>query len=291
MNLTSHHSTFEYRDRPAFKKVECVINPLHEYLYQVGARGGKLLKFNCPHPYISVHSEDVSGVSLSGYPLETWIAKWQAAILSQGGLVFPTGFVNNHRESLISLYLLNSCLCVAESKSRGLWAYSFVTKSPAVLKEHEFHMAPAYRQKWFNRFADQLSTNQKELEGGFKTVEVVLAEGGVILAKKTIKADAARYLFPYYVVENYMRGLGRVLARGKVRITYHGTDGLCPPLVTSLATEVVAHWLGVSFAAAEAVKNNEFNAPFSGYISLPDLTQPGQFVSVPVLHIEKLEFQ
>lgn len=290
MDLTPHRSNFEYRDLLANKRMECIDNALHNYLYGMGVRGGKLIRFNCPYPYLSVGAEDVNGISLDGYPLETWLAKWQAVFLAKSGLVLSTGFIGNHLEFLVSSYCLNTSLCVVEYTSGGQWEYSFVTKSPAVLREHEFQMLSAHRQKWYNSFSDRFLTSIKELEGSFSTVSIFSVEGGVSLAKKTIKADSARYLLPYYVVENYSRGLRRVLNRRKVRLTFRGPDGLYPPLVTSLAAEIVAHWLGISLAEAEVAKQAEYYAPFSGYIALPDLMHPGQFVSVPVLHIEKLEF-
>lgn len=291
MDISSHPSCFEYRGIDVFLPGACVNNRLHAYLFRLGQQRKRLYKFNCPHPQPMIGSDDVRGISLDGAPLDTWIAKCQALFLAQGGIQLPAGFVNDHRESLVSSYLLGSSLCVAETKSGGLWEYSFVTKSPEILRAHEDQLAPTDRKKGFDRFSEQLSTSYKELSSGsYATVRLFADVDGVRLSKRTLGVSSSRFIFPYYGVNSFAMRLKNALERQKVRLTYRDTGGLRPPLVTTLDTGVVASWLGTTPTKAEMTKWADWSSSASmGYMSLPDLSHRGQFVSVPILHIEKME--
>lgn len=291
VSLNSHSSCFAYRGRGVFMPGACVSNQLHRYVFEMGNERGRLYKFNCPHPHPMFASEDVGGLSLESYPLDMWIAKWQAMFLSQEGICIPAGFVNNHREFLVSSYLLDSSLCVAETKSGGRWEYSLVTKSPEILVAHEARLAPIDRKRGFDRFAEQLSTSYMELSSGsYATVRLFADVDGIRLSKRTLGTSSSKHLFPYYAVNSFALRFKTSLGRQRVRLTYRDAGGLRPPLVTTLDTGVVAGWLGTSPSEAELAKWADWLNPSSmGYMSLPDLSRRGQFVSVPILHIEKLE--
>lgn len=291
VKLNSHPSSFAYKGAEVFMPGVCVGNQLHGYLMGKGVELDRIFKFNCPHLYPLIASEAVSSLGLNGYPIDSWIAKWQAVFLAKEGIHLPAGFVNDLRESLVSSYLLSSILCVAEVKSGGQWEYLLVTKSPEILMAHESRLTPATRSKGFDRFTQQLSTSYKELSSGsYATVRMFADVDGIVLSKRTLGTSSSRHLFPYYAVNRFALRFKDILSRQKVRLTYRDAEGLCPPLVTTLNTTVVAAWLGTSPSEAELAKWADWSSSASmGYMSLPDLSQRGQFVSVPILHIEKIE--
>ncbi|RXT08832.1 hypothetical protein [Ammoniphilus sp. CFH 90114] len=287
-NIRAKLSYFDYRGRTLYTPALCANNQLHYDLYNKGLLDGSLVTFN-NRPAV-VASADVSGIEMKGKPLDVWIAEVQALILAQRGMPLQHGIADRLRESLVSSYLLNSCLCVAEVKTQQGIEYYLVTKSPAVLSVYQSQLAPVTRKKGFDQFQVQCSNRYDELaKGSFSAVRVIRDVDGVHLKSRTLGSRSARHLLPYYAVNNYAAAVVRYFSKQKVKLVF-SQNGVIQDLITTFNIHTVADWKGVTVAEAQKAVEADWLNPLSlGYLNLPDLSLRGQFVPVPLLHLHEIE--
>ncbi|MFI8711980.1 hypothetical protein [Brevibacillus brevis] len=278
-------SYFDYRGRGFVEHAECANTLLHRDLCNKGYYDNKLVTVNNRPPVFG--STDISGIDWDGAPLDTWMARAQARILSQEGVHIPTGEINRYRESLVSSHLLSSSLCVAEVNTQRGAEYQIVTKSREVLSGLYPALAPSVKKKGLDRYGDRMVTQSEELVRGFKVVRVFSETDGLHLVKSAIRSKSG--LHPYYAVNNYAKAIVHLLSQQKVVLVFD-LDGVVHKIITTLDTGVVAKWMGASVAEAEAAISTDWLCPLSlGYLGMPDLTVPGQFVSVPLLRIHSIK--
>ena len=284
-----HLSQFEYRRGSVSSVALCVENGLHEFLWNRGTQGNtpSLITFNNPPPVVG--KVDVSEIPLDGVPMDTWVVRAQKSFLQEMGVHIAADDIRSLREALTISYLLYSCVCIATSKTQRGTVYVLVTKSPAILSS--LNLAPADRKKGLSGYATQFATSYEEIRSGsFHAVSLFLDIDGVRLGKLKISARSARHLVPYYSADHYASRLVAILSRHKVVLTFRDAEGAQTRLLTTLINEVVADWAITTIAGAEMRKLADWCDPASlGYMSLPDLSKRGRFVSVPILGIEGMQ--
>lgn len=275
---------FDYRGRQCILPAACANTWVHHFLSNKGFHDGSLVTVNNrPEVFRSV---DLSGIAYNNMPLDTAIAHAQSSILSQEGLRLPVGAVDRKREVLVSSFALSSSLCVVQSGEE----YDWVTKSREVLSALFPEMAPEVRKKGLQYYEDRMRTYSEELASGqFKAVRVLPSDAGYRLAKVTLGSRNALHLIPYYSVNNYAAYLKKILTDHKVELVYD-QRGVMYKLITTLNPEVVAKWIGGSYADAESFLLDDWRNPLTfGYFNLPDLLNEGQFVLVPLLQIHRVK--
>ncbi|QSO50156.1 hypothetical protein JZ785_14375 [Alicyclobacillus curvatus] len=227
----------------------------------------------------------MSEISLDGVPVDTWIVRAQKSFLQDMGIHIAGDDIRRLREALISSYLLHSGVCVASSKTQRGASYVLVTKNPVIASS--LQLAPAVRRKGMNAYDTQFAISYEEIRtGSFSAVSLSADLDGVRLGKLKVSARSARDLVPYYSLQNFAASLMNILGRRKVLLTYQDTDGVQKELLTTLINAAVAEWKGTTIEGAESMKIADWRDPASlGYMSLPSLSERGQFVSVPILGI------
>jgi phospholipase C len=81
-----------------------------------------------------------------------------------------------------------------------------------------------------------------------------------------------------------------IFSRNQVLLIFRDEQGADVNLKTTLINDVLAKWLGTSTNDIELSKWIDWSDPASmGYISMPDLSNRGEFVSVPILNIKSLQ--
>jgi hypothetical protein len=281
-------SDLRYHGMPIDPSAVCARNGLHSYLYTTGVRDQVLITFS--PPFRLFQARDVGGMAFSGAPLDTWMARAQAIYLSELDIPLSVETLQRYREALVTSYLLGSSLCVAQKKTDQGLVYDFVTKNRAVLDMHVDRLAPVDRAKGFDRFKRQLEFQLVELaNNAFEAVSLFWDRGVIHLDRYRVGSRSAGYIFPYYAVENYVGRLLEELGARKVRLCYLDAQGQECSLLTTYHTDFVAKWMGSTPSNALMKKWADWRSSTSvGYISLPDLQQPGRFVSVPVLRITQV---
>ncbi|UFJ40393.1 hypothetical protein LOK74_20545 [Brevibacillus humidisoli] len=146
------------------------------------------------------------------------------------------------------------------------------------------------RSKGFDRFKRQLTFQFAELnQNAFDSVRLFWGRDGIQVDRYRVGSRSAGYIFPYYAVENYVGRLLAELEKRTVRLSYLDVQGQECSLVTTYHTATVAKWMGSTPSDAVIKKWADWRSSTSvGYISLPNLQQPGCFVSVPVLRITRV---
>ncbi|MGO4498597.1 hypothetical protein AB4114_22210 [Paenibacillus sp. 2RAB27] len=283
-------SALDYRDKRVNLDVLCHENGCHDLLHCKGLQNNpalNLITFNNPRP--TVGKMDAGGISIDGYPLDILIAKAQAALLGKRGVFIPEGSINKYREPLISSYLLDSSVSVASTVTRQGTAYILVTKSSDIISAVHDRLSTADKKRGMEHFSTQFATTNAELQAGaFNVTKLFVEQDGIHLSKQKLAARSARYLIPYYSVQNYASRLISILSRCKVSLVYRDDEGV-HTIDTSLINEVVAAWRGTTPLGAEVAKWEDWCQPASfGYLSLPRLSNRGEFASVPVVGIEKI---
>lgn len=281
-------SQFDYRSGRVDLNALCIDNGLHRFLMGRASQGKSpaLITFNNPPSVIG--KVDVSEIPLDKMPLDTWIARVQKMLLQELGIHITSDDIRSLRESLVTSYLLHSCVSVASTKTQRGQVYTLVTKNARIVAS--LRLAPNVRKKGLSSFDTQFATSYEELRSGsFKAVTLHSDVDGVRLGKQTISARSARHLVPYYSVEQYAARLLQMLSRNRVILVFRDAEGVQKQLLTTLTDEVVADWAGTTIEGAEYTKFADWCDPASlGYMSLPDLSKPGHFVSVPILGIEAM---
>jgi len=281
-------SDLRYHGMPIDLSAVCAQNGLHNYLYGIGVRDKVLITFL--HPFSLFQARDVGGMAFSGVPLDTWLAKAQAIYLKELGFPLSIETFEQYREALVTLYLLGSSLCIVQKKTDLGLVYDFVTKNRAVLDMHVDRLAPVDRAKGFDRFKRQLSIQSAELaNNAFESVSMHWGGAGIQVDRYRVGSRSAGFVFPYYAVVTYVDHLLKELSARKVRLYYLDALGQECSLLTTYHTEFVAKWMGATPSDALMKKWADWRSSTTvGYISLPDLQQPGRFVSVPVLRITRV---
>lgn len=284
-----HPSYFEYRSGLANISALCMENGLHDFLYRRGTLGNSpwLITFNNSAKVMG--RVDVSEIPLGdGIPMDTWIVKAQKLFLSEMGIHIAADDIRELRESLLVSYFLFSCVCVAATKTRRGTVYTLVTKNPLIVSA--LRLAPADKKKGLKGFDNQFSLSYEELRtGSFQAVTLFRDADGVRLGKLKVSARSARQLVPYYSVSNYASSVVGILSRYRAVLTFRDHDGVQKQMLTTLINDLVADWSGSSVEGAAYLKLADWLDPASlGYMSLPDLSNRGEFVSVPVLGIEDM---
>lgn len=282
-------SDLRYQGMPIDQSAVCARNGLHSYLYRTGVRDTVLITFS--PPFRLFQARDVGDMAFSGAPLDTWMARAQATFLSELGVPLPVDALQRYRQALVTSYLLGSSLCVVQKKTDQGLVYDFVTKSLAVLDMYVDRLAPADRAKGFDRFKRQLTFQYAEIDNNaFEALKLFWGRDGLLYVDRyRVGSRSSGYIFPFYAVENYVGRLLHELDARKVRLYYLDAQGQECSLVTTYHTGTVAAWMKSHPSDAVMKKwSNWRSNEHLGYISLPDLQQPGQFVLVPVLRITRV---
>jgi hypothetical protein len=282
-------SFFDYRTGKANMRALCIVNGFHESLYKWGQRGHSpsLITFNKPQKVMG--QLDVSEIPLDGVPTDTWIVRVQKLFLRERGIHIAAVHMRELRESLVVSYLLRSCVCFVKYKTQRGTGYTLVTKNPLLVSS--LALAPADIKKGLKGFDTQFGMSYEELRtGSFQAVALSRDVDGVRLGKLKVSARSARHLVPYYSVDNYASRLVDILSRFRVVLTFRDPAGVQKRLLTTLINKVTADWSGSSVESAAYLKWADWNDPTSlGYLSLPNLSKRGEFVSVPILSIEDMK--
>ncbi|MDU4695850.1 MAG: hypothetical protein E6Y08_08540 [Paenibacillus sp.] len=279
-------SDLRYQGMPIDPSAVCARNGLHSYLYHTGVRDQVLITFS--PPFRLFQARDMGDMAFSGAPLDTWIARAQAKYLSELGVPLPADALQRYRQALVTSYMLGSSLCVVQKKTDQGLVYDFVTKNPAILALYRDRMVASDRSKDFNR---QLTFQFAEVtKNAFDAVRLFWERDDMVHTDRyRVGSRSAGYIFPYYAVENYVGRLLSELGNKRVRLCYLDAQGQECSLVTTYHTGTVAAWMGSALSVATVKNWADWRSSSSvGFISLPDLQQPGRFVSVPVLRITRL---
>lgn len=279
-------SDLRYAGIPIHPSAVCAQNGLHSYLYHVGVRDRVLITFSTPLRLF--RARDVGSMGFSGAPLDTWMARAQYKYLDELGVPLPVDALQRYRQALANSYLLGSSLCVVQKKTDQGLVYDFVTKNPLILGMYRDRMVARDQVKDFKR---QLSFHSSELlSNAFESVRLLWDHNSVLHAERyRVGSRSKGYIFPYYAVENYAGRLLHELGNRTVRLSYLDAQGQECSLVTTYNTGAVANWRGSTLSDAVIKKWADWRRGETlGYISLPDLQQPGHFVSVPVLRITRV---
>jgi len=282
-------SDLRYHGMPIEPNAVCALNGLHDYLFTTGKRDQVLITFS--PPYRLFRARDVEGMVFSGAPLDTWMAKAQAMYLKELGVPLPADAIQRYRKALVTSYLLGSSLCVVQKKTDQGLVYDFVTKNPAVLSMYHDRLTAEVRGKGTDRFKRQLMFQNAEIDNNaFEVLKLFWGRVGLLYVDRyRVGSRSAGYIFPFYAVENYVGRLLNELNARKVRLYYLDDQGQECSLVTTYHTDIVAAWMESTFSDAVMKKWADWlRGETLGYISLPDLQQPGRFVSVPVLRITRM---
>ena len=284
---------FVYDNRPTNPDQVCIDNNLHALLYGKGSAPSNspvLVTINNP-PRVTGQL-DISEIEVDRFPLDKWMAKAQALFLSERGIRIAAADITNKLQApLITSYMLSSSVAVVRvNKQRGV-EYALVTKNPDMIPALRTKLAPADRKKGFDQFQAQFTTSYTEITTGtFQVIRLLADIDGIRLRKMQISAKGARYAIPYYAVNNYAAKLMAIFSRNQVQLTYRDEQGADVSIKTTLKNDVLARWLGTSTNDVELSKWVDWSDPASmGYISMPDLSNRGEFVSVPVLNIKSLQ--
>ena len=284
---------FAYDNRPANPDSLCTDNDLHALLFGKGAAPSKspvLVTINNP-PRVTGQL-DISEIEVDRFPLDKWMAKAQALFLSERGIrIAAADITNKLKAPLITSYILSSSVAVVRvNKQRGV-EYALVTKNPDMISALRTKLAPSDRKKGFDQFQSQFSTSYTEITTGtFQVIRLLADIDGIRLRKMQVSAKGARHAIPYYAVNNYAAKLMSIFSRNQVQLTYRDEQGADVSIKTTLMNDVLAKWLGTSATDVELSKWIDWSDPASmGYISMPDLSNRGEFVSVPVLNIKSLQ--
>ena len=286
-------SQFSYDNRQANPDLLCIENDLHALLYGKGTtQSNSPVLVTINNPSRVTGQLDLGEIEVDRFPLDRWMAKAQALFLSERGIRIASADITNKlREALNTSYILSSSVAVVRvNKQRGV-EYVLVTKNPDIVSALRTKLAPADRKKGFDQFQAQFMTSYTEIiTGTFQVVRLFADIDGIRLRKMQVSAKGARHAIPYYAVNNYAAKLMGIFSLHQVQLTYRDEQGADVSLKTSLMNDVVAKWLGISTNDVELSKWIDWSDPSSlGYISMPDLTQRGEFVSVPVLNIKSLQ--
>lgn len=281
-------SDLRYHDVRIDLSAVCAQNGLHNYLYNTGLRDRVLITFSPPFPLF--RARDVGSMAFSGASLDTLIAKAQARYLSELGISMPDDALQRYRVALVTSYLLGSSLCVVQKKTDQGLVYDFVTKNPAILSMYRDQLVPGDCNKGFDCFKNQLSFQLAEIiKNAFDALKLFWDRDGLHVERYRVGSRSAGYILPFYTVENYVGRLLSWLGNKRVRLCFLDAQGQEVSLVTTYHTETVAKWMGSTPSVATVKKWADWRSSTSvGYISLPDLQQPGRFMSVPVLRITRL---
>jgi hypothetical protein len=286
-------SQFVYENHQVNPDLLCPDNDLHALLYGKGSTQNHspvLVTINNP-PRVTGQL-DIAEIEVDRFPLDKWMAKAQALFLSERGIRIAAADITNKLQApLITSYMLSSSVTVVKvNKQRGV-EYALVTKNPDMISALRTKLAPADQKKGFDQFQAQFSTSYTEITTGtFQVIRLLADIDGIRLRKMQVSAKGARHAIPYYAVNNYAAKLMSIFSRNQVLLTFRDEQGADVSIKTTLMNDVLAKWLGTSATDVELSKWIDWSDPASmGYISMPDLSNRGEFVSVPVLNIKSLQ--
>lgn len=282
-------SQLDYRQGRVNVRALCVDNDLHTFLFgRVAVNSSPtLLTFN--HPPRVFGQVDASEIPLDGKPIDTLMAQAQKDFLHQAGIHVAADELKGLGEALVSSYLLYSSASVAFYRSQRGPGYLLVTKNADII--NALPLSPTFRKKGLKGFDTQFGTSYEELRtGSFQCVSLFADVDGVRLGKVKVSARSSKYLVPYYLLEQYASRLVEILRHHQVLLTFRSEAGTPMQIRTTLIDDIVATWLGTTSEAAQFRTVSDFCDPASfGFLSVPDLSERGRFVSIPVLGIEQLQ--
>ena len=282
-------SQLDYRQGQVNLPALCVDNDLHALLFRRATVNSSptLLTFN--HPPRVFGQVDVSEIPLDGIPIDTLMARAQKDFLHRAGINVAADELKGLGQALVSSYLMYSSASVAFYRSQRGPGYLLVTKNADIV--NALPLSPTFRKKGLKGFDTQFGTSYEELRtGSFHAVSLFADVDGVRLGKVKVSARSAKHVVPYHLLDPYAYRLVGILRHHQVLLTFRSETGASTQIRTTLIDEVVAKWLGTTSADAQSRTISDFRDPASfGFISVPDLSERGRFVSIPVLGIEQLQ--
>lgn len=279
----------DYRQRPVNLSALCFNNDLHGFLFRraTAQSSPTLLTFN--HPAEVFGQRDVGDISVEGTPVDTLMVQAQKTILQDAGIYVAADELQGLHQSLVSSYLLYSAASLVGYQSQRGPGYMLVTKNADLVRA--LNLSPSFRKKGTKDFESQFFPSYEELRtGSFRAVALFNDVDGVRLSKVKVSARNAKHLVPFYAAQQYAAQMVKILERYTVLLTFRSGTGTSTQIRTTLVDEVVAKWIGGTPEEARRRRAVDWSDPSSfGFLSVPDLTQRGRFISVPVLGIEKLQ--
>lgn len=287
---TGSRSYFDFVNRPIDPHALCATNLFHCQMDKRGATEKCLVTWNgAPQTFRSL---DLSLIPYRGDQyLSDVLANYMADYMRRQRYLLPVGVEKKLAASLVVGYQLESCLSRSVSISRaGVKEQSLVTKSAGVLHALRSRLAPSELRKSLEHFAEQTQLTYSELESGiFQAVSVVPEADGYHFKKVRINTRNKGFLVPYYSMLNWGFALGDHLASRQSVLSYM-VEGLETEVLTSLEPEVLAKWMGTYPQDAVASLSRSWRSSLlAGEITVPNLQSPGQFVTVPVLGVQRVE--
>jgi hypothetical protein len=290
MPVQEQRQYFDFVNCPIDSNALCAANLFHSQMDKLGISQNRLITWNGVPQMVS--SLDMSLIPYQGGSyLQEALAKYTADYMRRQRYLLPVGVEKKWAVSLLDGYFLKSCLVYGEYTSRsGVKVRLLVTKSAGVLHALRSRSAPSELRKTPERFAEQTELSYNELESGiFQAVSVIPEADGYHFKKVKINTRNKGFLVPYYSLLNWGFALGAHLASRQSVLSYT-VEGLETEVLTSLEPEVLAKWMGTYPQDAVASLSRSWRSSLlAGEVTVPNLQSPGQFVTVPVLGVQRVE--
>lgn len=268
----------------------CVANPFHKEMYDRGVKEGYLITFQ-GRKTKTFRVVDISKIMMNGRSVLDLLVTVYAEELRSTEFPLVAGAERKIPGSLTNAYLLNSTLCYVEIEDKNGVSGFFVTKSPLIYQAMSDYRTVASKRQKPNSFYDQLSVSYAELNSNvFDVLKFSVDRDGYKVTKYKLNLTRSNVtILPMYSIAAFIDAIIAGLMNHRVLITY--LDGNAESkLMTSLRTDVLAHWLRTCDPKVVQQAQNGWQNPFLfGELTFPDLKSSYQHVTLQAMKIKDIQ--